>query len=65
MDVDESERQQRLDERDRGFLDDQLNDADLRKHFVEEFNALESEFIRIPTTNRNIADIMKEIQSYL
>lgn len=65
LDVDESERQQRLDERGRGFLDDQLNDEDLRKRFVEEFNALESEFIRIPTTNRNIADIVKEIQSYL
>ncbi|MEK4231057.1 hypothetical protein [Solibacillus sp. FSL H8-0538] len=65
LDVDENERQLRLDERGRGFLDNQLDDDQLRQRFLEEFNALESEFIRISTTNRDIAEIIQEIQSYL
>lgn len=65
LDVEESERQLRLDERGRGFLDDQLNDVALRQRFLEEFNALESEFHRIPTTNRELCDIIQEIQNYL
>ena len=55
----------RLDARGRGFLDDQLNDEALRQRFVEEFNALESEFIRIQTTDRELEDIIQEIQSYI
>ncbi|MGN7477818.1 hypothetical protein ACTHOQ_08170 [Solibacillus silvestris] len=65
LDVEEGERQMRLDVRGRGFLDDQLNDEALRRRFIEEFNALESEFIRIPTTNRALEEITKEIQSYI
>ncbi len=60
-----TERQTRLDQRGRGFLDNQLDDEELRKRFCEEFNSLESEFIRIQTTNRNIDEIVKEIQSYI
>lgn len=65
LDVEETERQQRLDARGRGFLDDQLNDEALRQRFLEEFNALEAEFIRIKTTNRELEEIVKEIQSYM
>lgn len=65
LDVEENERQQRLDARGRGFLDDQLNDEALRQRFLEEFNALEAEFIRIPTTNRDLEGIVEEIKRYL
>ena len=65
LEVEEGERQMRLDARGRGFLDDQLNDEALRQRFVEEFNALESEFIRIQTTDRELEDIIEEIRSYI
>lgn len=65
LDVEETERQQRLDARGRGFLDDQLNDESLRQRFLEEFNALEAEFIRIKTTDRALEEIVAEIQSYM
>ena len=65
LDVEESERQLRLNERGRGFLDDQLNDEELRTRFLNEFAALEAEFTRIQTTNRSLEDIIKEIQSHI
>lgn len=65
LDVEETERQMRLDARGRGFLDDQLNDEALRQRFMEEFKTLESEFIRIQTTDRELEDIIQEIQSYI
>ncbi|WP_449445454.1 hypothetical protein, partial [Ureibacillus acetophenoni] len=65
LDVDEEERQKRLDQRGRGFLDNQFDDQELLKRFCEEFNSLESEFIRIQTTNRHIDEIVKEIQGYI
>ena len=65
LDVEEGERQMRLDIRGRGFLDNQLNDEALLMRFIEEFNALESEFIRIQTTNRELKEIIAEIQSYI
>ena len=65
LDVEEGERQLRLDARGRGFLDDQLNDEALRVRFLEEFNALDGEFIRIQTTNRELEEIITEIQSYI
>lgn len=65
LDVEETERQQRLNARGRGFLDDQLNDEALRQRFLEEFDALDAEFIRIKTTNRDLEEIVKEIQSYI
>lgn len=65
LDVEEGERQLRLDARGRGFLDDQLNDEALRQRFLEEFNALDGEFIRIQTTNRELVEIITEIQSYI
>lgn len=65
LDVEEKERQLRLNERGRGFLDDQLNDEALRNRFLEEFNALESEFVRISTTNRELDEIIEEIQSII
>lgn len=65
LDVEEEERQLRLNARGRGFLDEQLNDEALRQRFIEEFNALESEMIRIRTTNRAIEEIVAEIQSYI
>ncbi|TSI03699.1 AAA family ATPase [Lysinibacillus sp. BW-2-10] len=65
LDVEEQERQKRLDERGRGFLDNQLDDESLLNRFLEEFNALESQFIRIPTTNRDLEEIIQEIQSYI
>lgn len=65
LDVEEGERQLRLDTRGRGYLDDQLNDEALRLRFEEEFHALESEIIRIQTTNRALEEIIAEIQSYI
>ena len=65
LDVSEEERQLRLNERGRGFLDEQLTDETLRNNLVKEFNALEEHFIRIETTNRALDDIVAEIQSYL
>lgn len=65
LDVEEEERQLRLTARGRGFLDEQLNDESLRQRFIEEFNALEAEIIRIPTTNRALEDIVADIQSYI
>ena len=65
LDVEESERQLRLNERGRGFLDDQLNDEALRERFLTEFNALESEFVRISTTNRELQEIIQEIQQII
>ena len=65
LDVEESERQLRLNERGRGFLDEKLNNDELRERFLAEFVALESEFIRIPTTNRALEDIIEEIQSHV
>ncbi len=65
LDVEEQERQLRLNARGRGFLDEQLNDEDLRQRFIEEFNALESEIIRIPTTDRDIDEIVADIQRHI
>jgi len=65
LDCEESERQLRLNERGRGFLDDQLNDDKLRENFLQEFGALESEFIRIQTTNRELDAILDEIRQYI
>lgn len=65
LDCAEEERQLRLNERGRGFLDDQLNDDELRTRFLAEFGSLESEFTRIQTTNRDIEDIIAEIQGHI
>ncbi|BDH63508.1 hypothetical protein MTP04_36380 [Lysinibacillus sp. PLM2] len=65
LDVEEEERQKRLNLRGRGFLDNQLDDKELLNRFLKEFNNLENEFIRIPTTNRNIDEIVQEIQNYI
>ncbi len=65
LDCEESERQLRLNERGRGFLDNQLNDDALREKFLQEFGALESEFIRIPTTNRELKSIIEEIKQHI
>lgn len=63
--VSEEERQLRLNERGRGFLDEQLSDDELRKRMQEEFDALDAHFIRIETTNRSLEEIVQEIQSYI
>ena len=63
--VAEEERQLRLNERGRGFLDEQLSDESLRTRMQEEFDALDAHFIRIETTNRSLEEIVQEIQSYV
>ena len=65
LDVSEEERQLRLNERGRGFLDDQLTDETLCGNMLREFEALSDHFIRIQTTNRSINEIIAEIQSYI
>lgn len=65
LDVSEEERQLRLNERGRGFLDEQLTDETLYNNMVQEFQALEEHFIRIDTTDRSIDDIVADINSYL
>ena len=65
LDCEESERQLRLNERGRGFLDNQLDDEALRQKFLQEFGALESEFIRIQTTNRELDSIVEEIKQHI
>lgn len=65
LDCDEEERKLRVNERGSGFLDDKLNDDELRERFLQEFNALESEFIRIQTTNRDLESIIEEIRQYI
>lgn len=65
LDCDEEERQLRLNERGRGFLDDQLNDNELREKFLHEFAMLEDAFIRIPTTSRELNEIVEEIKGYI
>lgn len=65
LDVAEEERQLRLNERGRGFLDDQLTDETLCSNMLAEFDALSEHFIRIETTNRSIDEIITEIQGYI
>jgi thymidylate kinase len=65
LDCEESERKYRVNERGSGFLDEQLNDDILRENFLHEFAALEEDFVRISTTNRDVEDIVKEIRDYL
>ena len=65
LDCEEEERQLRLNERGRGFLDDQLNDDELRQKFLHEFALLEGEYIRIQTTNRELESIVEEIKQYI
>lgn len=65
LDVAEEERQLRLNERGRGFLDDQLTDETLRTNLLKEFDALSEHFIRIETTNRSLEDIVAEIQGFI
>ena len=65
LDCEETERQLRLNERGRGFLDNQLDDEALRQKFLQEFGALESEFIRIQTTNRELDSIVEEIKQHI
>lgn len=65
LDVSEEERQLRLNERGRGFLDEQLSNETLRHKMIEEFNNLEAEFIRIKTTNRTLEEIVSEIKNYI
>lgn len=65
LDVDESERQRRLDNRGKGFLDLTLDNNDFRDGFLEEFNKLEREYIKINTTNRSFDEIVSEILNYV
>ena len=65
LDCEESERKLRVNERGSGFLDEQLNDDTLREKFLHEFAALEHDFVRIATTNREVEEIIEEIQSYI
>lgn len=65
LDVDESERQRRLDNRGKGFLDLTLDKDDFRNRFLDEFKNLENEYIRINTTNRSIDDIAQEILDFV
>lgn len=65
LDVDENERQRRLDNRGKGFLDLTLDNSDFRERFLNEFKRLESEYIKINTTNRSIDEIVGEILNYV
>ena len=65
LDVDETERQRRLDNRGKGFLDLTLDDNNVRERFLKEFQQIESEYIKINTTNRSLDEIADEILNYI
>lgn len=65
LDVDEKERQNRLDTRGKGFLDKTLDESDFRNKFLVEFDNLSEHFIKISTTNRSIDEISDEILSII
>ena len=65
LDVSESERQRRLINRGKGYLDEQLDQEGLRVRFIEEFSRLEQYFTRIDTTDRTMDDIANEIRKHM
>jgi len=62
LEVDENERQRRLEIRGKGFLDRELDDDKLRKRFVNQFKELDEQMVRINTTGKTIEEIAEEVQ---
>lgn len=65
LDVEEEERQRRLSQRGKGFLDKKMDESSFRMRFQSEFEKLEDEFVRVQTTNRSIDEIADEIEKIM